>query len=231
MEHPPQLFTSVDSSTHVPPQLVCVPGQTIAPQVPPPGPGSEQQASAMHTGLDGGHWTSHPPQLFGSFWMDRQVPAQQPSFGPHGIDGHPVEVTHEPPTQLAPGAQRTLHPPQLPGSFWMDRHVPLQHPSPGPHGTPGQPVGVTQDPATQLEPAPHRTLQPPQLFTSVSSAASHPFATTRSQSPKPRTHAPIPHAPPLHAGVALGVGLHTTPQPPQLFGSDAVIAHPTPQHC
>jgi hypothetical protein len=76
MSHPPQLFGSLSSETHTPPQFVCVPGHTIAPQTPPPASGSEQHAPFMQIGVDEEHAMLHPPQFIGSPVMSRHVPPQ-----------------------------------------------------------------------------------------------------------------------------------------------------------
>jgi hypothetical protein len=62
----------------------------------------------------------------------------------------------------------------------------------------------------------------PQLCTLLVMSTSHPFAATRSQSPKPASHAATPQAPPAHMGVAFGV-THALPQKPQLCASEAMF--------
>lgn len=61
--------------------------------------------------------------------------------------------------------------------------------------------------------------QAPQLATSVASGRSQPSPETPLQSPKPALHAPMPHAPVLHAGTPLATAGHGVPQALQLFTS------------
>lgn len=88
---------------------------------------------------------------------------------------------------------------------------------------PGMQGFCTQLPCLQVSKGEHVVPQPPQLFGSVAGGASQPLPGFLSQSRKPASHAPRPHAPALQTGVALMV-VQTVPQVPQLAGSVAVAA-------
>ena len=227
MLHPPQLASSVLSSTQVPPQLVCLAPHDRTSQVPV-GPG-EQQAMPMHSDIEAGHRTSQPPQLLGSFCTARHVPPQHPWLAPQGTAGQLVgAVLQSPSTQVCPAAQRRLQPPQLFGSVCVGMHAVPQH-----ERAMRQPVAaqlsVVQAPPTQLCPAAHRVPQPPQLAGSVVTSRSQPFAGLRSQSPNPRSHAPTPHVDAVQAGVPRATGGHVTPQPPQFVRLDRASMQRSPQ--
>jgi hypothetical protein len=87
--HPPQLFTSVDSLTHVPPHMARGGPHTHIPplQVEPVG-----------------HGLPHPPQLAGSLAVSTQVLPQRLSVPEHA---------HRPPAQWVPAGQTWPHVPQF----------------------------------------------------------------------------------------------------------------------
>ena len=113
MSQPPQLFKSLPSVTHTPPQFVCPPGHTITPQTPDPPSFDEQHAPPMQKGVSTLHRTLHPPQFAGSTVMSRQRPAQHACPVPHGTAGQVAPARHTPLMQLEPAPHRLLQPPQL----------------------------------------------------------------------------------------------------------------------
>lgn len=80
-------------------------------------------------------------------------------------------------------------------------------------------------------PIAHTLPQRPQLSGSRVKSASQPLPSTPSQLPNPASHAVV-HMLALQARVMCGAPVpgHTTPQPPQLFTSLAVVAQPVAQH-
>jgi hypothetical protein len=77
---------------------------------------------------------------------------------------------------------------------------------------------VTQAPAEQTCPLGQAVPHAPQFIAEVLVSVSQPLAALRSQSAKPRRHAPIAHAPIAHVASALA-NEHTRPQPPQFEAS------------
>jgi hypothetical protein len=100
-------------------------------------------------------------------------------------------------------------------------HAPLRHTSDvgSSHVLPAQ-QGWLLAPHARQTPVAHVCLPPqrlPQLpqYMAVLSAASQPFAETRSQLPKPAVQALTPHDPPVQRCVATFGRAHARPQPPQ----------------
>src|SRR5262249_5774621 len=137
-----------------------------------------------------------------------------------------LATPHWPPTHLPTpfaGVHLMLQPPQLFGS--VENPVLLySQPSPGiaPQSLdPGGQVLTTQRPPVHTKTAAHFFPPWPQLFGSVMKPAlpySQPSLAIPLQLLNPGAHAPSAQAPPVHSAVACW-NAHTTPQPPQLFGS------------
>jgi hypothetical protein len=114
--------------------------------------------------------------------------------------------------------------PQLPLSVRRFRQTPEQLVCPLGHVALHVPLRHAAEPPVG---AVHTRPQAPQWATVLRRSVSHPLAALPSQLPKPVLHAPRVHVPLVQVALALAK-LHTRPQAPQLFTSEAV-ARQTPE--
>ena len=106
-------------------------------------------------------------------------------------------VTHAPEVHTWLLAHELPHPPQLRASLERLTQLPPQNVVPGAHT-------LAQLPLEHAVPGPQLRPHDPQLPLLLARLVSHPLAAEPSQSPKPGTHAAMPHAPPAHIAVAKG---------------------------
>jgi hypothetical protein len=124
----------------------------------------------------------------------------------------PAGQTHEPDTQTVPPPHVLPQAPQWLESLERLRHPPAQMTVPAPQVS-------EQEPEAHTWPDGHAPPQRPQFALSVATFTSHPLDATPSQLTKPGAQAPITQLPAEQAAPALAKR-HTTPQPPQLLGSE-----------
>jgi len=107
------------------------------------------------------------------------------------------DATHVPDVHTWLLAHELPHPPQLRASLERLTQLPPQNVVPGAHT-------LAQLPLEQAVPGPQLRPHDPQLTLLLARLVSHPLAAEPSQSPKPDTHAAMPHPPPVHIAVAKG---------------------------
>jgi hypothetical protein len=198
----PQYWLLVDGSTHLPLQLISLPGHETE-QLPPL---HTSPAGHCVPGLPASPSPHAPvaPQYWSSLDGSMHRPLQFTS-----VPGH--EIEHLPSLQALPDGHRVLHPPQWFGSFCSSTHRGVPPPSPpGPgHIERPPPHCVAHWPAEQSWPLGQACPQPPQLLGSTfvsMQAAPHCVVPP----PQLSEHCPLEHTwPPVHVLL----------QEPQLLGS------------
>ena len=134
------------------------------------------------------------------------VDVQALAAQPRAAFGYVAQITPQPPQLFGSEARFT----QLPVA--AQNVVPVEH-------------ELTQAPPEQTVPAAQTLPQAPQLLF-VFSARSQPLAAEPSQLPQPALQLAMPHAPPVHAAVALD-GAQVAPHAPQLATEVLVLtSHP-----